>query len=67
MVKKTGTSFDSDLMLKLRDPKFASNYITSAMVDGDIDFLAIALGDVAKAHGIEIQARPKRSKKSKAS
>lgn len=39
-------------MEKLRDPKFASNYITAAIVDNDIDFLPIALGDVAKAHGI---------------
>lgn len=51
-MKKTTANFESDLMEKLRDPKFASNYITAAIVDNDIDFLPIALGDVAKAHGI---------------
>ena len=104
-MKKTGADFESDLMKKLRDPKFASNYIMSAIVDNDMDFLPIALGDVAKAHGIsklaeetginrrtlykvfdekghpsfdlitqimaslgmEIQVRPKKSKRSKAS
>jgi probable addiction module antidote protein len=44
--------FEDDLMEKLRDPEFASAYIMSAIVDNDIDFLPIALGDVAKAHGI---------------
>jgi probable addiction module antidote protein len=39
-------------MEKLRDPQFASNYIMAAIVDNDMDFLPIALGDVAKAHGI---------------
>lgn len=39
-------------MEKLRDPKFASAYITSAMADNDLNFLPIALGDVAKAYGI---------------
>ena len=52
MKKTTLTNFESDLMEKLRDPKFASNYIMAAIVDNDMDFLPIALGDVAKAHGI---------------
>jgi probable addiction module antidote protein len=51
-MKKVSTSFDLDLMVKLRDPKFASDYIMSAIIDNDMDFLPIALGDVAKAHGI---------------
>lgn len=51
-MKKSATNFESDLMEKLRDPQFASNYIMSAIVDNDMDFLPIALGDVAKAHGI---------------
>jgi probable addiction module antidote protein len=45
-------TFESDLMAKLRDPEFASAYIMSAVVDHDLAFLPIALGDVAKAHGI---------------
>lgn len=44
--------FEADLMEKLRDPEFASAYIMSAIVDNDIEFLPIALGDVAKAYGI---------------
>jgi probable addiction module antidote protein len=52
MKKTRNTNFESDLMEKLRDPEFASNYIMSAIVDNDIDFLPVALGDVAKAHGI---------------
>lgn len=44
--------FEADLMEKLRDPEFASAYLMSAIVDNDIDFLPVALGDVAKAHGI---------------
>ncbi len=52
MKEYTGTSFDADLSQKLRNPKFASVYIMSAIVDNDINFLPIALGDVAKAHGV---------------
>ncbi len=39
-------------MEKLRDPEFASAYVMSAIVDNDINFLPVALGDVAKAHGV---------------
>lgn len=46
------TSFETDLMTKLGDPEFASAYIMSAIIDNDMGFLPIALGDVAKAHGI---------------
>ncbi len=46
------TDFESDLMAKLRDPEFASAYIMSAIVDNYINFLPVALGDVAKAHGV---------------
>ncbi len=49
---KKQASFGSDLMAKLRDPEFASAYITSAIIDNDLSFLPVALGDVAKAHGI---------------
>ena len=52
MKSKALTSFEADLMKKLRDPEFASAYITSAVADNDLAFLPIALGDVAKAHGI---------------
>ena len=46
------TSFNDDFMEKLRDPEFASNYIMSAIIENDLDFLPTALGDVAKAHGM---------------
>ncbi len=51
-MKTKGLNFEDDLMIKLRDPEFASAYITSAIIDNDMDFLPIALGDVAKAHGL---------------
>lgn len=51
-MKKQSVNFESDLMDKLRNPEFASAYIMSAIVDNDIGFLPVALGDVAKAHGI---------------
>ncbi len=47
-----GLRFEDDLMIKLKDPVFASNYIMSAIIDNDLSFLPIALGDVAKAHGL---------------
>lgn len=105
MKAKAVKNFESDLMDKLRDPEFASAYIMSSVVDNDLGFLPVALGDVAKAHGIskladesginrrtlykvfdksgnpsfelvmqvmqslgmEVQVRPKKSKKRKAS
>ncbi len=105
MRTKQATDFEYDLMEKLRDPEFASAYIMSAIVDNDMNFLPVALGDVAKAHGVsklaeetginrrtlykvfdqnghpsfdlvtqimeslglEIQVRPKKTKRSKAS
>jgi len=51
-MKKQAHTFESDLEEKLRDPVFASAYIMSAIVENDLAFLPIALGDVAKAHGI---------------
>ena len=51
-MKNQMTSFEADLMKKLLDPEFASAYIMSAIVDNDTNFLPVALGDVAKAHGI---------------
>jgi len=52
MKAKQASGFESDLMNKLRDPEFASAYIMSAIVENDMNFLPIALGDVAKAHGV---------------
>ena len=46
-----GSSFKADLLKKLKDPKFAANYITAAMEENDEGFLAQALNDVVKAHG----------------
>lgn len=104
MKAKQMTNFEADLMENLCDPEFASAYIMSAIIDNDMNFLPVALGDIAKAHGIsklaeqsginrrtlykvfdkkghpsfdlvtqimqslgmEIQVRPKKTKKSKA-
>ncbi len=52
MKTKQVKGFEVDLMDKLRDPEFASAYIMSAIVDNDMNFLPVALGDVAKAHGV---------------
>lgn len=49
---KKSSEFELDLITKLRDPDFASAYITSAIIENDLSFLPVALGDVAKAHGI---------------
>lgn len=54
---KKQTSFEADLMAKLRDPEFASAYIMSAIIEHDLGFLPVALGDVAKAHGISRLAK----------
>jgi probable addiction module antidote protein len=51
-MKTKGLRFEDDLMMKLRDSEFASAYIMSAIIDNDLSFLPIALGDVAKAHGL---------------
>lgn len=52
-----GTSFNEDLAKKLRNPEFASHYLMAAIVDNDLDFLPMALGDIAKAHGISKLAK----------
>lgn len=51
-MKNKNVSFESDLLEKLKHPDFASAYIMSAIHDNDLSFLPIALGDVAKAHGL---------------
>lgn len=45
------SSFQLHLQNELKDPKFASRYITEALLENDADFLKIALGDVVKAYG----------------
>jgi probable addiction module antidote protein len=50
-MKSKNIKFEADLNEKLQNPEFASAYIMSAIIDHDLDFLPIALGDVAKAHG----------------
>lgn len=49
---KRPTKFESDLMTKLQDPEFAAAYIAAAIVENDMSFLPVALGDVAKAYGV---------------
>lgn len=47
-----GTDFDEDLLEQLRDPENAAYFIMAAMEENDADYLKIALGKVAKVHGI---------------
>lgn len=51
-MKNKSVRFEDDLNNKLKDAKFASAYIMSAILDNDLGFLPLALGDVAKAHGL---------------
>ena len=46
------TNYEADYFERLRDPQFASDYLMAAIIDNDLDFLPIALGDIAKAHGM---------------
>ena len=46
-----GTKFRTDLARKLRDPKFAANYIMAAIEENDSELLAEAIGEVIRAQG----------------
>ena len=46
-----GTKFNDDLLEKLRDSKFASEYISAALEEGSEIYLIKALNNVVKAHG----------------
>lgn len=50
-------NFKDDLLEKLRDPEFAANYIMAYIVDKDLDFLPVALGDIARAYGVSKLAK----------
>jgi probable addiction module antidote protein len=47
-----GTSFNSYLIERLRDPLIACNYITEAIEEHDPEYLKVALGDIVKAYGV---------------
>ena len=51
-MKNKSTRFENDLHEKLKNAEFASAYLMSAIVDNDLEFLPVALGDVAKAYGL---------------
>jgi probable addiction module antidote protein len=51
-MKNKTARFEDDLMEKLKNPEFAAAYIMSSVLDNDFEFLPMALGDVAKAHGL---------------
>lgn len=55
-----GSNFQADLLKKLKDPKFAANYVMAAIEENDADFLAQALSDVVKAHGTSKIAKASR-------
>ena len=54
---KPGTKFSDHLSSKLQDPRFATTYIMNSIQDAvkeeDIDIFRLAIGDVAKARGIQ--------------
>jgi probable addiction module antidote protein len=46
-----GSKFRDDLEKKLQNPKFAANYLASAIEENDDAFLSEALATVVKVHG----------------
>jgi probable addiction module antidote protein len=47
-----GSDFQDHLNEDLRDPHMAAEYLMAAIEAGDLDYFKVALGNVAKAHGI---------------
>ena len=49
---KKGTDFKEYLDENLRDPEFAAMFLSNAIEEGDEAFLAGALADVVRIHGV---------------
>src|ERR1700747_2189693 len=47
-----GSDFQEHLADDLRDPQMAAEYLMAAIEAGDLEYFKVALGNVAKAHGI---------------
>ena len=54
---KSGSKFSDHLSSKLQDPQFATTYIMNSIQEAvreeDVDIFRLAIGDVAKARGIQ--------------
>ena len=51
--KLIGSDFHEHLDEELRDPEFAAEYLRAAIEANDLDYFKTALGNVAKARGIQ--------------
>jgi probable addiction module antidote protein len=51
--KLVGSDFQEHLDEELRDPEFAAEYLRAAIEANDLDYFKTALGNVAKARGIQ--------------
>lgn len=47
-----GSDFSEHFSVALRDPEVAAEYLMAAIEESDLDYFKVALGRVAKAHGI---------------
>jgi len=51
-ISPIGSDFDESLDQDLKDPLMAAYFINAAMEENDVDYLKIAVGRVARVHGI---------------
>ncbi len=49
--------YEKELLKRLQNPEYASEYLNEALKDGDQELFMLALRDVAKAKGIAQAAR----------
>lgn len=54
-VEELTTDYRSYLLEELRDPQFASYYLTEMLKDGDQQTIAMGLRDVADAYGVNLE------------
>jgi len=51
-ISPIGSDFDESLDQDLKDPMMAAYFINAAMEENDADYLKVAIGRVARVHGI---------------
>lgn len=52
-IRGAGSDFQDHLLEELRDPRFAAEYLMAAFDVDDLSYFKVALGNVAKAHGMQ--------------
>ncbi|MCX5895755.1 MAG: transcriptional regulator, partial [Proteobacteria bacterium] len=57
MSKPTARDFKTDLLEKLKNPKFAEHYLNAVFEDGGREEILLALRDVCEARGMSNLAR----------